>query len=79
MGIDLVQEPDRMLEPEIAARATVYGMETGLFTGKKLADYVNNNEHDSVNARKIINGLDQAAVIADFATRFKSILESTKY
>ncbi|TCW85566.1 hypothetical protein C5O80_10315 [Burkholderia sp. SRS-46] len=78
IGIDLVSEPDRMLEPEIAAWATVYGMERGIFTGKKLSDYVNADEQDYVNARRIINGIDQAEVIASFAIRFKSILEAVK-
>ncbi|KML60495.1 chitinase [Burkholderia cepacia] len=78
IGVDLVHEPDRMLEPEIAAWATVYGMERGIFTGKKLADYVNADEQDYFNARRIINGLDQADTIASFAVRFKSILEAVK-
>ncbi|WP_322038672.1 glycoside hydrolase family 19 protein [Burkholderia diffusa] len=78
IGVDLVHEPDRMLEPEIAAWATVYGMERGIFTGKKLSDYVNADAQDYVNARRIINGLDQADAIASFAIRFKSILEAVK-
>jgi len=78
IGVDLAQEPDRMLEPEIAAWATVYGMEKGLFTGKKLSNYISDTAQDYVNARRIINGLDQAETIADFATRFKSILEISK-
>ncbi|MFX1686027.1 hypothetical protein PWR05_15705 [Paraburkholderia sp. A2RI-6] len=51
--------------------ATVYGMETGLFTGRKLSDYVSDEKQDYYNARKIINGHDQAETIADFAVRFK--------
>ncbi|RQR49646.1 glycoside hydrolase family 19 protein [Burkholderia sp. Bp9126] len=78
IGVDLASEPDRMLEPEIAAWATVYGMERGIFTGKKLSDYVNDERQDYVNARRIINGLDQADTIASFAIRFKSILEAAK-
>jgi hypothetical protein len=78
IGVDLVNNPDRMQEPAIAAWATVYGMETGLFTGKKLSDYVSDTQQDYFNARQIINGHDQADVIAGFATRFKTILESTK-
>ncbi|QTO46859.1 glycoside hydrolase family 19 protein [Burkholderia latens] len=78
IGVDLVREPDRMLEPEIAAWATVYGMERGIFTGKRLSDYVNGEGRDYVNARRIINGLDQAGTIASFAIRFKSILEAAK-
>ncbi|MEX3917149.1 glycoside hydrolase family 19 protein [Paraburkholderia sp. BR10872] len=78
IGVDLASEPDRMLEPEIAAWATAYGMERGIFTGKKLSDYVNDERQDYVNARRIINGLDQADTIASFAIRFKSILEAAK-
>ena len=78
IGIDLVAEPDRMLDPEIAAWATVSGMENGIFTGKKLSDYIDSNKQDYVNARKIINGLNQAEKIASFAIRFKAILESVK-
>ncbi|MFX1675588.1 hypothetical protein PWR63_25600 [Paraburkholderia sp. A2WS-5] len=78
VDVDLVNNPDRMQEPAIAAWATVYGMETGLFTGRKLSDYVSDEKQDYYNARKIINGHDQAETIADFAVRFKKILESTK-
>ena len=64
-----------MLDPEISAWATVYGMEVGIFTGRKLSHYINDGEQDYVGARRIINGFDRADVIASFAIRFKSILE----
>lgn len=72
-----MSNPDRMQEPAIAAWATVYGMETGLFTGKKLSDYIGAVKQDYYNARQIINGHDQAETIAGFAVRFKTLLEST--
>jgi hypothetical protein len=78
VGVDLVNNPIRMEEPAIAAWAMVYGMEVGLFTGKKLSDYVSDTRQDYLNARQIIKGHDQADAIADFATRLKSILESSK-
>ncbi|WP_341317364.1 glycoside hydrolase family 19 protein [Paraburkholderia sp. IMGN_8] len=78
IGVDLANSPDRMLEPEIAAWATVYGMENGIFTGKKLSNYISATTQDYVNARRIINGLDQADKIAGFAVRFKIILEAAK-
>ncbi|MEK6421140.1 MAG: glycoside hydrolase family 19 protein [Burkholderia gladioli] len=78
IGVDLVSEPDQMLDPEIAAWSTVYGMEMGIFTGKKLSDYVNSDRQDYVNARRIINGLDRADTVASFAVRFKSIIEAAK-
>ena len=78
IGIDLANNPDRMLEPEIAAWATVYGMENGIFTGRRLSNYISEATQDYVNARRIINGLDQADKIAGFAIKFKIILEGTR-
>jgi hypothetical protein len=78
IGVDLVNNPDKMEEPAIAAWAAVYGMETGLFTGRKLSDYVSDDKQDYFNARQVINGHDQADLIAGFAFKFKAILESTK-
>jgi predicted chitinase len=74
-GVDLVANPDRALEPEIAAFATVYGMEDGIFTGRKLSNYINDASQDYLNARRIINGLDQAEKIAGYAVKFRSMLE----
>jgi hypothetical protein len=50
------------------------GMRLGSFTGKKLADYIHGGKADYVNARRIINGLDRAQTIAQYATRFERIL-----
>ena len=77
-GIDLVSNPDRALEPEIAAFVTVYGMENGIFTGRKLSDYLNEDNEDYFNARRIINGTDQAERISGYALKFKSILERSR-
>ena len=52
-------------------------MRTGSFTGKKLADYINSTTGDYVNARRIINRLDQAAKIKGFAQTFESVLNQS--
>ncbi|MGF6609956.1 hypothetical protein OKW45_004878 [Paraburkholderia sp. WSM4175] len=78
LGVDLVNNPDKAMDPPIAAAVAAYGMDVGLFTGKKLSDYINNAHQDYFNARRIINGLDCAQEIAGFAVRFKAILESCK-
>ena len=78
LGIDLINDPDKALEPEIAAAVAAYGMDVGLFTGKKLSDYIDDQHQDYFNARRIINGLDCAQEIAGFAVRFKEILEASK-
>ena len=71
---DLVNDPDHALRPMIAYRIMSIGMRKGTFTGKKLADYINAQGCDYKNARRIINGLDQASLIAGYATTIEGIL-----
>ena len=78
LGIDLLREPDLALDKGIAAQIMCYGMEVGLFTGKKLADYISSSAQDYYNARKIINGLDRADHISGFAKRFEKLLEQSR-
>lgn len=75
LGIDLVGNPDLALRPDIAAKIMVLGMERGLFTGKRLADYFGNGRNDPVNARRIINGKDKANTIAGYHRDFLHALE----
>ena len=35
----------------------IYGMETGMFTGKKMSGYISDSKKDYLNARRIINGM----------------------
>lgn len=67
LGIDLVNNPDLALQPEVAAKILVYGMINGSFTGKKLSDYITGSYNDFYNARRVVNGLDQAQKINDLA------------
>lgn len=57
-----------------ALHAAFYGMAAGIYTGKKLADYIGNGKRDYVNARRIINGTDSAQEIAKIAENFRSAL-----
>lgn len=72
----LADNPDRALEPAVAWRLLRSGMETGQFTGKRLADYIAGSRCDYVNARRVINGLDHAQEIAGFARTFEALLRS---
>ena len=78
LGIDLLADPDKALDPGIATRILVWGMETGAFTGKSLSDYVSQRGTHSefVNARRIINGTDRASLIAGYAVKFQDALEA---
>lgn len=76
LGNELVANPDKALEPDIAARVLVVGMEQGWFSGKKLSDYINDTSCDFVGARHIINGTDRAVLIAGYALKFHSALSA---
>lgn len=55
IGEDLVTTPDLAKRPEYAAKILVVGLMKGLFTGKKLSDYINAETTDYVNARRCVN------------------------
>lgn len=58
-----------VMRPDVAALILVKGMETGAFTGRKLADYISDHPTPTefTSARRIINGTDRAAQIAAYA------------
>lgn len=62
------------LRPDIAAAIMFGGMEKGWFTGKKLSDYIGPGKCDYRNARRIINGLDKANLIAGYASEFEAAM-----
>ena len=78
LGIDLVNEPDRALDPEVAAGCMTYGMFSGIFTGARITRYINENSIDYFNARRVINGTDKAETIAGYARLFEEILEESR-
>jgi len=71
---DLVREPKLALDPHNAAVIMFQGMIKGIFTGKKLANYFTPSKSDWVTARKIINGLDRAQLIAGYGQQFYSAI-----
>jgi hypothetical protein len=75
--VDLITNPDKAMEPELAAKIMFKGMEEGSFTSKKFAHYFNPTTEDWKNARKIINGLDCAESIAIHAKKFYSAISYT--
>lgn len=67
---DLVNHPELALQPDIAVKIMFDGMISGLFTGKKLADYFNGPLNKPVAARQIINGHDKDVEIWTIYKRF---------
>ena len=70
--VDLVANPEQATNPRIAAMILVFGMQTGIFSGKKLADFGRDPNYDFVGARAIVNDQDLAAHIAAIAKKFRS-------
>lgn len=79
LGLNLVASPDLAMKPDVAAKIMRQGMEFGWFTGKGFSDYLPRGSGDLasfVMARKIINGTDKSAQIADHAMKFQAALEA---
>lgn len=76
VGVDLVKSPARAMNPTVAAKVLIEGARNGIFTGKKLADYL---PGDYSGARRVINGTDRAALIAGYARRFEDALTVARW
>lgn len=75
--VNFVSQPDKAAEPEHSVPIMIWGMKEGIFTGKKLSDYISSAGVNYVEARRIINGSDQQQLIAGYARKFESILRKT--
>jgi len=75
-GID--KNPDKALEPDTAFEIMTVGMFEGVFTGKKITDYINTKKTDYAEARRVINGRDKALHIAKIALDFEDVLRDSQ-
>lgn len=78
MGVSLLDNPDKALEPDIAGMALVRGSLEGWYTGKTLGDYITPSKADYTNARRVINGTDKASLIAGYARSFEAAIKAGK-
>lgn len=78
LGLSLEAQPDLALRPEVAAQIMRQGMTDGWFTGKAFRHYLpakgTASKPQFTEARRIINGLDKAALIAGYALQFQTAL-----
>lgn len=75
VGVDLINNPEKACNPDIAYRIATEGMIEGWFTGRKLSNYFADGKLPQwEQARRIINGMDKAAKIASIARQFDEIL-----
>jgi len=71
LKLDLIANPDLALQPTVAAQIIVRGCSAGWFTGKNLSDYL---PGDYEGARRVVNGVDDAKLIAGYAVEFERAL-----
>jgi putative chitinase len=76
LGLDLVEHPDLVLRSDIAVRILVEGMLDGDFTGVGLNNFITAGSQDFFNARKIVNKLDRAELIAGYAKKFLTAIQA---
>ena len=77
LGDQLLIHPEQALHPPIAYDIMSFGMLNGSFTGVALANFINDSQTDYVDARQIINGLDNAELIAGYASALESLLRQS--
>ena len=77
LGNGLILHPEHALEPETSYRIMSYGMLQGSFTSRKLIDYVHDDVCDYFQARRIINALNKASLIQEYAQKLESLLNQS--
>jgi len=77
LGDQLLYHPERALDPSTSYDILSFGMINGSFTGVGLGDFIDDSQTDYFNARRIVNGLDNAQAIADYATTLESLLRQS--
>ncbi|MGQ3290811.1 MAG: glycoside hydrolase family 19 protein, partial [Shinella sp.] len=77
LGIDLVADPTLAMDLQTAVKIMLKGMRKGSFTGKKLGDFFSPTKEEWRNARKIINGLERADLVASYAKSYYGAISYT--
>jgi len=77
LGYGLAANPDLAFRPIIAYNVISYGMRNGTFTGVGRNRFINDQTTDYLNARKIINSLNQAPKIEGYAKKFAIAIQGS--
>lgn len=79
LGPDFVNNPDLVMKPEYAAEILIVGSVEGWFTKKSLNDYIDEGTFEEFRqARKVINGMNKATKIANYAVKFLQIIQASR-
>jgi len=76
LGDSLAARPDLALQPDVAYRVLSRGMYDGLFTGRRLSEFITPTASDYLHARQVVNGMDAADAIAVNAATIEQLLRA---
>ena len=80
LGGTLLADPDKAMDPAIAAKIMRRGMDEGWFTGKAFSTYLPAHGPATIEqfrkARRIINGTDKDLLVARHAVQFQTALQA---
>lgn len=71
---NIQHNPELALEYKKATEILVDGMINGMFTGVALSKFIRKDKVDFINARRVVNSLDKADLIMNYAIDFLKIL-----
>jgi len=71
LGVDFLEKPEFVTNLKYAVPIIIDGMLLGTFTGKKLTNYFTADKKNWIQARRVVNGLDRATIIANYAKRLE--------
>lgn len=75
-GIDVVTHPELIANLELAVKVAFTFMQKGWYTGKRLGQFFNDTDEPNwTGARRIINGLDKAELVAEYGRKFNKALQ----
>ncbi len=75
LNLPLVSDPELASVPEVAADILVDGLRFGRFTGHALSEYVNEQQVDYPQARRVMPNRDHPVRIARYARHFEAWLD----
>ena len=79
LGGALIKNFDLALDMDVASKIIFDGMLQGWFTSQKLDDHINDSKTDYYEARTIVNGHDDAQLIANYAIAAETILRESGF
>lgn len=79
VGIDLIHNPDALLEPRVSHKAAQYAMTHGLYTGAKLETFTSLEPPNYYETRTVLNGHDRASEVKTNCIIFERALFRANY